>query len=242
MIRTHDNVADMPAAIAAVVAPTMTTREVAELTGKRHDHVMRDACAMLMELHGEEGVPRFEDTWVNGQNGQTYPMYRLPKRETLILISGYNLKMRARIIDRWQELEASATPIPQTLSEALRLAADLADAKANVESKLAIAAPKADALDRLADVDGLLLPTDAAKTLQISPARLFQFFTEHAWTYRRAGGQSHIAYQSRIKAGYLTHKVRVVRQADGSERVREQVLVTAKGLAKLASVFAEARQ
>jgi hypothetical protein len=55
----------------------MFTTDVAELTGKRHDHVMRDARKMLVELHGE-GAPQFWDTDRNEQNGQEYPCYRCP--------------------------------------------------------------------------------------------------------------------------------------------------------------------
>ncbi|WP_186393278.1 MULTISPECIES: Rha family transcriptional regulator [unclassified Pannonibacter] len=96
------------AAAAATEALTMSSREIAKLTGKRHDHVMRDIAAMLTELHGAGGLPRFGDTYRNKQNGQTYPCFKLPKRETLILISGYSTRIRARIIDRWIELEAEA--------------------------------------------------------------------------------------------------------------------------------------
>ncbi len=96
----------------ALTAPTMSSREIADLTGKRHDNVMRDIRIMLLDLQGIDGVLRFEDTQINQQNDQKYPIFRLPKRETLILVSGYSVAMRARIIDRWQELESrSAQPV-----------------------------------------------------------------------------------------------------------------------------------
>jgi Rha family phage regulatory protein len=91
---------------------TMTSREIAELTGKRHDNVMRDIRATLGELMGEGGLLKFEDTHRNPQNGQEYPIYRLPYRESLILASGYDVHLRARIIDRWQQLEAAAPALP----------------------------------------------------------------------------------------------------------------------------------
>lgn len=60
----------------------MSSREIAELTGKRHDHMMRDIRAMLVDLNSEGGVPSFGDTHTNDQNGQFYPIFRLPKRGT----------------------------------------------------------------------------------------------------------------------------------------------------------------
>lgn len=105
---------------------TMTSREIAELTGKEHRNVLRDARAMLAELQGEGGLLSFEQTYRDPQNGQEYPMLVLPKRETLILVSGYSVEMRARIIDRWQELEEQQrNPVlAMNRTELLRLALD----------------------------------------------------------------------------------------------------------------------
>lgn len=223
---------------------TMSSREIAELTGKRHDNVMADIRRMLAELHGEGGVLNFQDTHRNPQNGQEYPVFLLPKRETLILVSGYSVQMRARIIDRWQELEAKATQpaIPQTLPEALRLAAEAIERneKLALENKaqsevLAEQAPKVQALDRIATYsDGSFCVRDAAKNLQVQEKRLRQWLSEHNWIYRRPMGSGWLAYSDKLKAGLLEHKITTGNKADGSEWTDTQVRVTAKGLAKLA--------
>ncbi len=98
---------------------TMSSREIAELTGKRHDHVMVDIRKMLDELGNL--APEFSGVYKDQQLIDR-PCFNLPKRETLILVSGYNLAMRAKIIDRWQELEAGL--LPKTRIEALRQLAD----------------------------------------------------------------------------------------------------------------------
>lgn len=117
-----------------VVLRGMDSREIAQLTGKRHDHVCRDILRMLEEL--EIPAPKFGAGYLDAQN-QRRRCFVLPKRECLILASGYSVVLRAKIIDRWIELETqfaaqkqAAVPqhqIPQTYAEALRLAADLSD-------------------------------------------------------------------------------------------------------------------
>ena len=84
---------------------SMTSLEIAELTGKRHDHVCRDL--RKLEEDGVIALHSFGETEKDSQN-KSRTVYKLPKRETLILTSGYSAKQRASIIDRWLELEVSA--------------------------------------------------------------------------------------------------------------------------------------
>jgi len=90
---------------------TMSSVEIAELTGKQHKHVKTDIVKLLNEL--ELRHADFSESLKNNQN-QSVLVYKLPKRECLILVSGYSIKMRAAIIDRWQALENQQTPIPPT--------------------------------------------------------------------------------------------------------------------------------
>ncbi|GGG04019.1 hypothetical protein GCM10010995_21890 [Cysteiniphilum litorale] len=81
---------------------TMSSREIAELCDKEHKQVMRDIRAMLEQL--KQGTDLYLGQYES--NNRKYDEYNLPKRESLILVSGYSITMRAKIIDRWQELEA----------------------------------------------------------------------------------------------------------------------------------------
>lgn len=81
---------------------SMTSLEIAELTGKEHKNVMRDIGVMLVDL--EIDKLKFERTYKDASN-RKQALFSLDKRLTLILVSGYSAKMRAAIIDRWQELE-----------------------------------------------------------------------------------------------------------------------------------------
>ena len=97
---------------------SMTSLEIAELTGKEHKNVLRDIRSMLEELYGEDRLLSFEQTVLrpNPSGGAAIPsnIFNLPKRETLILVSGYSTLVRAKIIDRITELE---TQVQQLLAE-----------------------------------------------------------------------------------------------------------------------------
>lgn len=96
---------------------TMTTREIAEVTGKQHKHVLRDTREMLVQLWDGydpfEGGPDLDHQSYQGvswsYDGRGYLVeIRLPKREVVILVSGYDVHMRAKTVDRLEELETAA--------------------------------------------------------------------------------------------------------------------------------------
>ena len=83
---------------------TMTSLEIAELTGKQHKHVM-------------EAIRKMEPAWMNvagsnfrlgsykDANSQLRPCYQLTKTECLYIATKFNDEARARLVLRWQELE-----------------------------------------------------------------------------------------------------------------------------------------
>jgi phage antirepressor YoqD-like protein len=228
-------------AMTAMIVPnshpvTMSSREIAELVEARHN----DVVATIERLF-EKGLLRSSrKSRREATGGRPIDVYDLIERDTHLVVAGYSDEHRARVIDRWQELEAKAQQpaIPQTLPDALRLAADLAEQKARAEEALALAAPKAAALDRIAAIpEGSLCITDAAKALGKAPKALFKWLQERQWIYRRPGGSHWIAYQHRLQTGVLDHKITTITKNDGSEKIIEQVLVTAKGMARLSELM-----
>lgn len=87
---------------------TMSSREIAELCDKQHKDVLRDIRKSLesLEIDSAQFCAQYKDS-----TGRMLPCFNLPKRETLIVVSGYSVELRAKIIDRWMELEAAKQEI-----------------------------------------------------------------------------------------------------------------------------------
>lgn len=127
---------------------TMTSREIAELTEKEHFNVMRDIRNMFEEL----GITAlsFEGSYTDS-TGRRLPLFNLPEDLTITLVSGYSVQMRHRIVKRWRELEQAPTPALPNFSDpvaAARAWADATEQKIKAEAALALAAPKAEFVDR----------------------------------------------------------------------------------------------
>lgn len=90
----------MNSLISTAEVKTMSSREIAELTGKRHDNVLRDIDFIHSNLSESSKSVSYK-----GYNNQSQREWLLTKRDTLLVVSGYSVELRARIIDRWQELE-----------------------------------------------------------------------------------------------------------------------------------------
>ena len=215
---------------------TMSSREIASLTDKRHDNVARDIILMLNSL--ELDTLNFEGIYFDSMNRQQVE-YLLDKNLTITLVAGYNAKIRYLIIQRWQELEAqaSAPVIPATLSEALRLAADQAELIEHQQSRLALAEPKAAALDVIDSSIGSLNVRDTAKTLGIPQNKFVNWCIAHDWMYRDNRNKLKMS-SIRMKQGFMEERA-VTYQGNSNERVATtQPLFTPKGLTRLAYVFA----
>lgn len=184
---------------------TMSSREVAELTGKRHADVKRDIEVMMAQLN--EDVSKFAHTYLDSMN-RTQTEYLLDRDHVECLLAGYSAVIRMKVIRRLRELE-DKNQIPQTLPEALRLAADLAEEKQQLENQLSIAAPKAEFVDRYVQATGSMVFRNVCKLLKARETDFRLFLIENRIMYRLAGGltpyQQHIDLERfEVKTGTNT--------------------------------------
>ncbi len=150
---------------------TMSSREIAELTGKKHFHVKRDIERMGVELEIDASI--FGCTYLDGQNREQIE-YLLDRRITDCLLTGYSAKLRIAVLDRWRELEEQAVqPALPSYPEALRQLASSLEAQAALEHKIEQDAPKVEFTERVQASEGSASMSAVAKTFKTGPIRLY---------------------------------------------------------------------
>ncbi|SDF80300.1 MULTISPECIES: phage antirepressor KilAC domain-containing protein [unclassified Duganella] len=220
------------------IAPTMSSRLIAELTGKRHDNVLRTC----RDLRAAGVCPQIEETpYKHPANGETYTEYLLEKRDSLVLVARLSPEFTGAVVDRWLALEAAATsPAVPALPDftnpvtAARAWADEVEKKQVLEHQLAAAAPALEFVDRYVDASGLLGFRQAAKVLKIKENTFREFLLEKGIAYRLGGELApraeHLnAGRFEVKAGVSKH----------NEHAFNSMRFTTKGLHWVAGEFAK---
>lgn len=212
--------------------PAMTSLEIAGLCEKRHDHVCRDIKVMLEQLNIQS--PQIWGEYRDDM-GRAYPCFHLPKDLCLTLVSGYNVVLRKRIIDRWLELEQQNQPkVPQSFSEALRLAAELEEQKQMLTDQLAIAAPKAEFVDRYVVATGSMTFRQVAKLLNAKEPEFRLFLLDNHIMYRLNGTLT--PYHQHIEAERFEVKTGTT---NSSNYAFSQARFTPKGVKWIGGLWAE---
>lgn len=207
---------------------TMTSLEIAEITGKKHAHVMRDIRSLIEQgVNGSNfGLVNYKD-----KKGEVRPMFELTPKGCLILASGYDALLREKIINKLEELEKNHREqyqVPQSFSEALMLAAKqqekIEQQQLALESKnkeiVQLSATITEMQPKVSYVDTILSCKETVTTTQIAQdygqsAKAFNILLRNFGVQHKVGGQW-ILYAKYLPCGYVQSETVSITHRDGS--------------------------
>lgn len=186
-------------------APIMTSREVAELTGKDHKHVLRDCKNMFDQL--QIRIEGYAQYWTHPQNGSTYYELRLTKDLALCLVAGYSAPLRMKIITRLNELESKSIQAIPDFNDPVAAARAWADAKESEIKAIQYAEaakPAVAFVERYVQSTGNLGFRQVCKLLKAKENDFRAFLQDNRIMYKLAGDW--VPYASHIDSGrfYVT--------------------------------------
>lgn len=202
------------------IKDTMTSLEIAEVTGKLHTHIIRDIRNILQQGVTETnfGLSTYKD-----KTGRTLPCFILTKKGCLILASGYDALLREKIINRWEELEKKNRPqLPVTYLDALKALVKAEEEKQQLTIENKEMQPKADYFDSLVDRKLLTNFRDTAKQLHVKQKAFIQWLIDGKYIFRK--GKKLLPYQSSVEQGLFELK-----DYCNGEYADKQTLITPKG-------------
>lgn len=219
--------------------PRVFDLDLARALGFRNPNMIRKLINRHMNTLSELGSILSTVENNNGGRGRRGKAFFLNEKQTAYICTKSEtpraIEQTIAIIEvftAWRNGHLANVPeVPRNFSEALRLAAEQAE-------KLEEALPKAAVADRIANSDGLLCFTDAAKTLGVRPLAFRRFLEAQGYIYKRPGNSAWIAKQQYIQQGLFDHKSHIyTKDADGLEYTATRALVTPKGMAKFAGML-----
>lgn len=170
---------------------------------------------------------------VKNHLGQVVTEYQLIKRDTYVVVAQLSPEFTARLVDRWQELENQQMPqIPQTLSEALRLAADQAEQIERQNLLLEQQRPKVEFVQRYVEAGTTKSLRETAKILKVPERAMIDCLVGDGLLFRQSGNL--LPYQKYHVKGLFDVKTGTTEYGHNYTQTR----VTSKGIEYIASRYA----
>lgn len=229
---------------------TMSSLQIAELTGKQHSNVMRDIRNILEQLEDRRQF-NFE------LSSRTQPMpnggskevscYILTKKDCLLLASGYDANLRAKIINRWEELETKkrelsrkelALMVLQSEEEKERLALEVQQQQITIElqeKEIKQAAPKINYYDNHLQSVNTLTSTQVAKQIGMDAEKLHKKLKQVGIIYKQSGQWLlHAPYST---WGLHSTRTQTYTRSDGSTGTSIYTVWTTKGVRFIIALY-----
>lgn len=222
---------------------TMTSREIAELTGKNHADVMRDIRNMLEQLKKANLLSWVKSTTYVGKDGRQYPQYELDKDTCLTLLLGYDTVARMKVVMRWQTLEAAQAVALPNFGDPVAAARAWADAKEKEQQALLAleaAKPKVEFVERYVQADsGSKGFRQVCKLLGVKEPEFRQFLKDKGVMYQLGGDW--VPYAQHIEAGRFETKTGLAKHDSGTHAFT-QAKFTPKGVAWISELWGKHQQ
>lgn len=220
------------------VARTMSSREIADLVEARHN----DVIATIERLFTKNLLRSSRKSRRESTGGRPIDVYDLIERDTHLVVAGYSDEHRAKVIDRWQELESSAGRVIATLPNfadpvaAARAWADQLEQKNQLSIEVQIQATKIHSMENLFK-EGMT-HTQFCKGLNgVNVMQVGKYLESRSWLYNesKSGLRHRVGSYARDK--YMTeHQVEVT--PHGKDRfISYTPVLLKKGAARLYDLY-----
>ena len=212
----------------------MSSREIAELTGKKIGHIHRDLKAMFESLYDTPN-PNLDQVKFEYDAQGRIDNILLDEDHSINLVAGYDAKVRMSVIKRWKELEAAQAPsVPQTYAAALLEAGRLALENESLQLEAKENAPKVEFYEQVTGSSDTVDMAQAAKVLNMGIGRnkLFELLRD-----RKVIQGNNQPYQKYIDCGYFRVIESKFSKPNGDISISLKTVVYQKGLTYISKLI-----
>ena len=213
---------------------TMSSREISELTGKNHQHVLRD-CDVLNENYEKLSLSKIGQSVYVAENGQSYREYLLTKMQCFDLLTGYRVDLRIKVNRRWEELEKSKISLDSiTRKDLAKMLLESEEEKEKLQLTIAAqtkelkeSATKVEYYDKVLESKGYLTVNMIAAELGISHVKLNKLLCDWGVQYKQT--DTYFLTSRYRDKGYTVHRPWPYTDSNGQIKTRQHMYWTEAG-------------